>query len=187
MQSCEAPCRQPLPRCCQLPIASGSEFPEPPHARYAAWSAGVPTNTWRGQCAGPGVQNEAVFRSSRAHSRQWPAVRATGIREERRSKGNNPELDTRPRSVPRPPVRQMPLGPRRISHDSRYIFGWVAAKVLAVLMQDLALAGELLGRAAHEVPVLGETGRCAERPPLPATTDADRRVRRCMPLGSLRA
>ena len=52
----------------------------------------------------------------------------------------------------------------------------VAAEVLAVLVQDVALAGELLGRAPQEVPVLGKPGGSAERPLLTATADADRRV-----------
>src|SRR5580692_7583757 len=44
----------------------------------------------------------------------------------------------------------------------------VPAEVLAVLMQDVALAGEFLRRATHEVPVLGESGGSAERPLLAA-------------------
>ena len=52
----------------------------------------------------------------------------------------------------------------------------VAPDFLAVLVQDVALVGELLGRASHEVPVLGEPGCSAKRPLLTAASDADRRV-----------
>ena len=52
----------------------------------------------------------------------------------------------------------------------------VAAEVLAVLMQDVAFAGELFRRATDEVPVLGEPGGRAQRPLLTAPADADRRM-----------
>jgi len=52
----------------------------------------------------------------------------------------------------------------------------VAAEVLAVLVQDVALAGEIRRCAPQEVPVLGKPGCSAERTPLTTTADADRRM-----------
>ena len=46
-----------------------------------------------------------------------------------------------------------------------------------MLIEDVTLAGEVLRRTTHEVPVLGESGCSAQRPSLPAATDADRRLR----------
>ena len=61
----------------------------------------------------------------------------------------------------------------RRQHD---LFG-IAADVGAVRGQHVTLAGELLGRPADEVPVVGIFGRDAQRAFLAATADADRRVR----------
>ena len=47
--------------------------------------------------------------------------------------------------------------------------GRVAVKVLAVLMQDVAFSSELLGRAAHEVPVLSKPSRSAQQRPFSFT------------------
>ena len=44
-------------------------------------------------------------------------------------------------------------------------------------VQDVTFARELLGRAAEEVPVLGEPGGGAQCPLLAVAADADRRVR----------
>ena len=59
----------------------------------------------------------------------------------------------------------------------------VAADVGAVGGQHVALAGELLRRAADEVPVLGVLGRDAQGALLAAAADADRRVRALRALG----
>ena len=53
----------------------------------------------------------------------------------------------------------------------------VAPDVLAVGMKYVTLARELLWRPTNEVPVLGEPGGGAQRAPLPAAADDDRRVR----------
>src|SRR4051812_50039102 len=51
----------------------------------------------------------------------------------------------------------------------------VAADVRAVRSEYVALAGELLGRTANEVPVLGILRGDAQRALLAAAADADRR------------
>src|SRR3954452_23666584 len=53
----------------------------------------------------------------------------------------------------------------------------VAADVRAVRSEYVALAGELLGRTANEVPVLSILRGDAQRALLAAAADADRRVR----------
>src|SRR4051794_41710646 len=51
----------------------------------------------------------------------------------------------------------------------------IAADGGAVLLQDVALASELLGCATEEVPVLGEPRRRPQRAALAVAADADRR------------
>ena len=60
--------------------------------------------------------------------------------------------------------------------------GRVAADVRAVAVQHVTLTGELFGRAADEVPVLGVLRGRAQRALLAAAADADRRVRLLHPL-----
>jgi hypothetical protein len=61
--------------------------------------------------------------------------------------------------------------------------GRIAAEVRAVLEEDVALACELLGSTADEVPVLRKARRRAQRPLLARSADAQGRVRALHRLG----
>src|ERR1022692_4092599 len=61
---------------------------------------------------------------------------------------------------------------------------WVPPQIRAMLVQHGTLAVELRRRPSDEVPVLGKAGRSAERAPLAAAADADRRMRPLERLGA---
>src|ERR1700722_19169155 len=148
-------------------------------ARIAGISKGVPRSAPGDPDSGAYVP-EDLLRLTARFRRVTRAAERVGQRGEDRRAERRTKVDDGQVQALLPEGRRLRGGPGHVVPLEPHVGGQgdllrVPSHVRAVLVEHVALAGEVLGGPAHEVPVLGVHRGGAQGAPLAAAADDDRR------------